>query len=221
MKKYLLIILLGISLNGFSQEIVERETTMSKGLHNGFYMEIPGANKKQAQNIWKDYLKQYAKKVKDKKGEYYTEEANVPLINGSGELTLYAEVREGIELATIYTWIDLGGVFLNSEDHPTQFEGVVQFMEDYYVLVRRDVVKEELKEAEDKLKDINKELEKLQNKNKDYHKEIEEAQEKIRMAEDNITKNLKEQDDVRIMIEKQKRIVERIIDKFNSVGKSS
>lgn len=221
MKKYLLIILLGISLKGFSQEIVEQETTMSKGLHNGFYMEIPGADKKQAEKIWKDYLKDYAKKVKDKKGEYYTEEASVPLINGSGELTIYAEVREGRELATIYTWVDLGGAFLNSVDHPTQYEGMAQFMEDYFVLVRRDVVKNELEKAEDVLKDINKELEKLQDKNKDYHKEIEEAQEKIRKAEDNITKNLKEQDDVRILIEKQRRVVEKIIDKFNSVGKSS
>jgi hypothetical protein len=221
MKKYLLIILMAISVNGFTQEIVEQKTTMSKGLHNGFYMEIPGADKKQAQKIWKDYIKEFAKKVKDKKGEYYTEEARIPLINGNGELTLFAEVKEGRELSTLYAWVDLGGVFLNSEDHPTQHEGLVQFLEDYFVLVRKDVVKKELEKAEDMLADIMKDLEKLQDKNKDYHKDIEEAQDKIRKAEDNITKNLKEQDDVRIKIEKQKRAVEKVVDKFNSVGKSS
>lgn len=221
MKKYLLIMLLGFSTLMFGQEIVEQERTMSKGLHNGFYLEIPGAERKQAQNIWKDYLKEFAKKVKDKNDEYYTEEARVPLINGNGALTIYAEIKEGRGQSTLYTWVDLGGAYLNSIDHQTQYEGLVQFLEDYFYLVRKDVVKEELEDAEDVLKDIQKELDKLKDKNEDYHKDIEDAQKKIREAEDKIAKNLKEQDDVRIKLEKQRRDVEKIIEKYNSVGKSS
>jgi DNA repair ATPase RecN len=221
MKNYLLILFLAFSVQMMGQEIVEQDRTMSKGLHNGFYIEIPGAEKKQVEKIWKNYLKEFSKKVKDKKGEYYTEEANIPLINGANQLIVYAKVEEGMDQSTIYTWVDLGGAFLNSGEHASQYDGFAQFLEDFYYEVRRDVVKKELEDAEDMLKDIQKDLEKLQDKNKDYHRDIEKAQEKIREAEDKITKNIKEQDDVQIKLEKQKREVEKIMEKFNNVGKAS
>ena len=141
------LLLCGIFLFIFSvtqgQEMVEAERTMSRGVKNGFYMEFPGAEQKHVKDLWKDYLKEYAKKVKDKKDEYYTEECKVPLINGSAEITIYSEILKERRQATLYTWVDLGGVFLNSEDHPIQAEGLEQFLNDFYIIVAKDVIERE------------------------------------------------------------------------------
>lgn len=219
------ILLIGIFSSLFSfaqaQEIIETEKSMSRGVKNGFYLEFPGAEQKHVKDLWKDYLKEYAKKVKDKDDEYYTEECKVPLINGSAEITIYSEILKEREQATLYTWVDLGGAYLNTEDHPIQAEGLDQFLYDFYIIVRKDVINRELEDQEDELKDLNKDLEKLVDKNDDYHRDIEKAQEKIRKAEMEIEKNLREQDDKRIEIEKQKRKVDALIKKLNDIGKSS
>ena len=222
MKLRLLILL--ISTFAFNhvqgQEIREHTKTMSMGSHNGFFIEFENAEKKNVEKLWKDYLKDYSKKVKKKKDEYYTEEGRIPLVNGSAQLTLYSTLEEGRDMTTLYAWIDLGGAFMNSEDHTTQVEGFSQFMEDFYYIVRKDVMERVLKDEEDILKDLNKDLDKLVDKNEDYHKDIVEAQKKIMEAEEKIHKNLVEQEEKKAEIEKQISKIEKIISRLNSIGKT-
>jgi hypothetical protein len=222
MKQKLLLILIGIwsftTMN--AQNIKEQSKTMSMGSQSGFFMELEGAQKKNVEKLWKDYLKEYCKKVKKKKDEFYTEEGRIPLVNGSAELTVYSKLEEGRGLTTLYTWVDLGGAFMNSEDHGTQVDGFEQYLEDFYLIVRKDVIKRQLEEEEKALKELNKQLEKLADKNEDYHNDIAKAQEKIRIAEEKIEKNLNEQNDKRVEIERQMKKIEKVIDKLNSVGKA-
>ncbi len=222
MKSILLTLMIALigQLHLHSQESVDHNSTMSKGVQPGLYLELEGAKKKDAEKLWKKHLKPHSKKVKDKDKEYYTEEGKCAIINGSAALTIYAKFDEGSDQTTIYTWVDLGGSFLNEEDHPSQYDGMKQFLRDYYVLVRKYVVNNDLKDQQDLLKNLEKDLKKLTDKNKDYHKEIEKAQDKIRKAEEDIEKNLSAQDDKRVEIERQIKAVEAMRKKLNSVGKS-
>ena len=215
----LTLIFLGAHL--FSQQIIEQSKTMSLGSQNGLYIELDGADKKLSEKLWKNYIKEYSKKVKKSKNEYYTEEGRIPIVNGSAELTLYSSFEEGRNQTTLYTWVDLGGVFLNSEDHLSQYDGMNQFLTDFYFQVRKEVIKKEIETEEKLLKNLNKDLSKLANKNEDYHNDIVKAQEKISQAESKIEKNLANQDDKRIEIQKQKEKIEDIIKKLNEVGKKS
>ena len=203
-----------------AQVLNEQPKTMSMGTHNGFFMEFEEAQRKNVEKLWKEYLKDYSKKVKKKKKEYYTEEGRIPIVNGSAELTLYSSLEEGRNQTTLYTWLDLGGVFMNSEDHNTQVAGFEQFMEDFFYIVRKDVINRNLEEEEKVLKNLNKDLSKLADKNEDYHNEILKAQEKIRMAEENIVKNLAFQEEKRAEIDRQEKRIQEIIDKLNRTGKS-
>lgn len=214
-----IVILSGISVH--SQDIIEQKTTMSKGLHNAFYMELYGASKKDAEKLWRDYLKPFTKKVNSKKGEFVTEDASIPLINGSSALTMYARFNEGVNLTTLYVWTDLGGVYLNSEDHPSQHTGLQRFMFDFFNNVQKEVILEMLEDEENNLKNLEKDLEKLSKKNDGFYKDIRDAQEKIKLAEMNIQQNLKEQEDMYEIIKKQKQKIEKIIQMVNNVGKES
>ncbi len=219
---FLTLVLLIIGLNSNAQDIQPQNRTMSMGSHPGYYVDIEGAEKKNVEKLWKDYLKEYSKKVKKKKREYYTEQARIPIVNGSAELTVYSEIEEGRDLTTLYTWVDLGGgVFMNEEDHGRQVDGFFQFLEDFYLIVEKDVIKRELEQQEKSLEKLNKEMKKLVDKNEDYHNEIAKAQEKIRKAEENIERNLNEQNDMQVEIQRQQKKIDQIIEKFNKVGKNS
>ena len=219
--KFLLILIGGLIFSGINaQELREQSKTMSMGSHNGFFLELEGAQKKNVDKLWKDYLKEYSKKVKKKKKEYYTEQGRIPIVNGAAELTVYSTLDEGRNQTTLYTWVDLGGVFMNSEDHTSQVEGFSQFMEDFFNIVRKDVIRRELEEEEKTLKNLSKDLDKLADKNENFHKEILKAQDKIRIAEENIEKNLASQEEKRAEIERQQQKLEAIIKKLNAVGKS-
>jgi len=221
-KLILMLSLAIIGLNTQAQDIQPHNRTMSMGAHPGYYIDMENAERKNVEKLWKDYLKEYSKKVKKNKKEYYTEQARIPIVNGSGELTVYSQLEEGRDLTTLYVWVDLGGgVFMNEEDHSNQVDGFFQYMEDFYYIVEKDVIKRELEEQEKALEKLNKELKKLTDKNEDYHNEILKAQEKIRKAEEDIEKNLNEQNDKQVEIERQKKMIEKIINKYNSVGKNS
>ncbi len=218
---FLNIMLILPGLNLHSQDLVEQKATMSNGVHNAFYMEMDGASKKDAEKLWRDYMKPFTKKVNSKKGEFVTEGASIPLINGSSALTLYARFNEGVNLTTIYVWTDLGGVYLNSEDHPSQHAGLQRFMLDYFNNVQKEVILGMLKDEENNLKNLEKDLDRLTKRNDGFHKDIRDAQEKIKMAELNIQQNLKEQDDMHEIIKKQKQKIEKIIQMVNNVGKET
>ena len=214
-----MMILSGMSVH--SQNIIEQKATMSKGLHNAFYMELDGASKKDAEKLWRDYLKPFTKKVNSKKGEFVTDGASIPLINGSSALTMDASFNEGVNLTTIYVWTDLRGVYLNSEDHPSQHAGLQRFMFDFFNNVQKEVILGILKVEENNLKNFEKDLDRLSKKNDGFQKDIRDGHEKIKVAELNIQQNLKEQEDMHESIKKQKQKIEKIIQMVNNVGKES
>jgi len=203
-----------------AQDAIERKTSMSLGPQNAFFIEIPGADKKLAEKVFYEFVKEYGKmKENGKAREHFMMATKIPVINGTSPLDLYAKFEEGKALATTYVWIDLGGAFINSNEYATQSSSVKQFMHDYFIAVRKKVVAEELKTEEKNLSNLEKDLKKLREKNDDYHKDIEKAKQKIADAEKNIEKNILEQENKGNEIDTQKAVVEIVSVKLNSLGK--
>ncbi|MBK9256003.1 MAG: hypothetical protein IPM42_10980 [Saprospiraceae bacterium] len=223
MKKliYLVFTILLVPFFSSAQNVVERKSSMSLGPQDGFYVELPGATKKMAESTFSDMMKEYGKlKDNSKARESFMAATKIPIINGSSPLDLYVKYEEGKNMMTTYVWVDLGGAFVNSTDHPSQAKAIKQLIYDYSLNVKKKVIAEELKAEEKTLSNLNKDLEKLQKKNDDFHKDIEKAKQKIAEAEKNIEKNESEQETKRSEIEKQNSVVEQVTQKLNSVGKN-
>lgn len=198
-----------------AQNVEAIEKTMSLGKQVGVYVEVDGGEKDDLKDLWEDYMKDFGKTKRNKKAkEYYTEGARIPVISSSSSLDVYAIFEEGGNQATAYVWAVSDGEFVGDS------KGLQTFVQDYYVIARKDVINKEIKEQEKVLKKLDKSMGKLVKKNADYHKDIEKAEEKIRKAEGNIEQNLNDQDETQIELIKQKEVLEMIVEKLNNVGKN-
>ena len=141
------------------------------------------------------------------------------MIAGSDNLNIYTKFEERVGITTFYLWLDTGGAFVNSNEYPKESQGVEDFILKYELDVQEKIIKNQMIEQEKELSKLEKDLEKLEKKNIGFHKDIENAKEKIEESEKNIEQNLSDQDDQRVRIEKQKKMIEEIIERLNNLGK--
>lgn len=197
-----------------AQNVEAIEKTMSLGKQTGVYIEVEGGDKDDLKDMWEDYMKDYGKTRRNKKAkEYCSEGARIPIISSSNSVDMYAKFEDGKNQASAYFWAVVEGEFVDDS------EGIQNFVQDYYVMARKDVINKEIKDQEKLLKNLDKDMGKLIKKNSGYHKDIEKAEDKIRKAEENIEKNLNDQDSKQAELLQQKEVLDLIIDKLNTVGK--
>lgn len=197
-----------------AQNVKAIEKTMSLGKQTGVYIEVEGGEKDDLKDMWEDYMKDYGKTKRNKKAnEYYSENVRIPVISSSNSVDVYAIFDEGRDQATAYVWAVSDGEFVDDS------KGLQTFVQDYYIIARKEVINKEVKEQENVLKKLDKQMGKLVKKNAGYHKDIEKAEDKIRKAEENIEKNLNDQDEMQAELIKQKEILDMIVEKLNNVGK--
>ncbi len=184
-----------------AQNVEAIEKTMSLGKQTGVYIEVEGGEKDDVKDLWEDYMKDYGKTKRNKKAdEYYN-------------VDMYAKFEEGKNQAPAYFWSVSDGEFVDDS------KGLQTFVQDFYLLARKEVINKEIEEQEKVLKKLDKNMGKLVKKNTGYHKDIEKAEDKIRKAEENIEKNLNDQDEMQAEMIKQKEILDMIVEKLNNVGK--
>lgn len=204
-----------------AQSINEDMKSMSLGKQTGFQIDIDGADEDLTEDVWKDFIKDFGKGKRNKKArEYYSIGARVPLINGSNDVDIYIRFDERVNMTTATLWVDLGEGFANSNEYPKEAQGAQDFLKDFYLAVKKEAIGKEMKEQEKVLGKMEKELRKLEKKNTGYHNDIEKAKEKIEKAEKNIEQNLADQEDQRITIEQQKKVIEEIIERLNNLGRN-
>jgi len=220
MKKYVLTLAVALISVGsmMAQDVNEQEVRMSLGKQNAFSVDIEGADEGIAAKVWKKFAKDYGKIKRNKKAkEYYSKDAKVSMIAGSDQMDMYIKFDERVGMATATLWVDYDGAFINSNDHPSEAQGAEEFLQNFYYDVREYVINEEMKAQEKELKKLDKGLRKLEKQNTGYHQDIEKAKERIEKAEKNIEQNLKDQDDQRIAIEQQKKLIDEIIERLNNL----
>ena len=204
---------LTICLSAQTQEVKQQ---MSLGIQNGISVNIPDADAKFIDKIWKKYTKDYGKLSKNKKAEEeYIEAAVIQTINGKSPMNIYTTTEKN----QIVAFFDDGTGFLNSTDYAKEFQSASEFMKEFGNEVTRELIRIELEKEEDILKKNNKEYEKLKKDNIDLHKDIENYKQKIKKAEADIVTNDKDQERSKAAIEAQTKIVETVQTKLNNVGK--
>ncbi|MFZ1704073.1 MAG: hypothetical protein WAT79_06980 [Saprospiraceae bacterium] len=223
MKRFetLILMFLVIGFSSQAQNVQERKVSMSLGAQNAFVVDVEGANKKIMEDLFKNAIKDYGRIKENRKArEFYMMSTKVTPINGSSPVDLYVKFDESKGIGSAMVWIDLGGAFANSQEHSNQAKATKAFLQEYYFECRRDVVQSELKEEEKNLDRLEKDYRRLMDKNEGYHKDIENAKQKIAEAEKNIEQNIIDQDNKVIEIDSQKKVVETVTTKLNSIGKN-
>ena len=204
-----------------AQEIFEDEKSMSLGVQNSYFVEIENADRKLAEKMWKEYIKDYGKTKNNKKAkEWNTLETRVPAISTSEDMDIYTKFEEMGSMTRVYFWFDIGGAFVDTDDYGSEAKGAEMFIKEYAITVKKEVIAKELKDQEKVLKNLRKDFSKLEKNNEKYHKEIEEARKKIAEREQDIEKNLQDQESKQHEIQKQQEVVEEIIDRMNNLRKS-
>jgi len=204
-----------------AQTVNEETKSMSLGKQAGFQIDIDGVDEDLTEDVWKDYIKDFGKGKRNKKAkEYYSVGAKVPLISGADEIDLYVSFDERVNMTSVMLWVDLGGGFVNSDEHPKEAQGAEEFLMNFYLAVKKEAIEKEMKDQEKVMNKMEKGLRKLEKKNSGYHKDIEKAKEKIEKAEKNIEQNLKDQEDQNITIAQQRKVIEEIIERLNNLGRN-
>ncbi|MEN0005553.1 MAG: hypothetical protein AAF798_15495 [Bacteroidota bacterium] len=211
-------------LLSFSQLLIaqvdQENRKMSQGVHPALTMMLPAVDAKDVDDVWKDYVKDFydtkTKRIR-KTDEYFSDDAEITAIGGSNTVDLYATFDEVGEDTEMCLWVDLGGAFLASAEHPNRYAEAEKMMLRFGIEVAKFQTNEELEAEEKKLKKIQSELSKLERANKRYHKNIEEAKERIKKAEENIVENEQSQEATKKLIEEQLKAVELVKKKLSDL----
>lgn len=203
-------------LNG---QVSERDYQLSLGSQNAFVTEHENVNKKTVQKYLEKAIKEFGKVKRNRKAdEWHCMQCDVPGLSAPADV--YFRIDEGKAMTTSYVFVDDGSGFVSSDSNPDLAKSLSSRLQLVKYDITRHAIGEELKDEEGNLKDRNKDLEKLEKKNKDLHNDIEKYKKKISEAEAGIEKNLQEQEDKKIEIEQQKKLVGEVTERYNNVGKN-
>lgn len=176
-------------------QITEESRVMALGNQNAIFMTLDDASSSFAEKTWKDFIKKYGKVKKVKKSnEWIVADAQVLDIGGTQLIDIYARTEESGNGSQIVMWVDMNGEFVNSDDHGDAFDGAVALLEDYAHRVKVDLIVIELEEQTKALGKLENQMKKLKKDNDGYHKTIEQAKARIAKAEEDIAKNLQDQE---------------------------
>jgi len=214
---FLFFLLVTVSLNA---QIKEQVYKMSQGSNNALALEIPGVSDKVVHDLWKDYLKDFydAKPKWDRKAdEWFSDDADIAALGLGNTVDIYAAVEEKKEGVVLRMWVNLGGAYLNSRQHPERYTEAEKILMRFGLEVAREKTKEELEAEQDKLKDLQRELSRLESDNKKYHQEIERAKETIKKAEKDIEENEEAQQQQQEVIKLQEKAIKEVEKRLNDL----
>ncbi len=191
--------------------IIETTESMVNGTQSALMVVLEITDKKLADKVWKNFMKDYRGKTKRVKGgkENLTV-VDIVGINGVSPINVYSRSETGMDgYVEMIVWFDLGDEFL-SYNRRAQYEEAEKMLLKYALECKVENTSNELKDAEKKLKSLENEMDKLTRLNMNYHRDIEDAERKIEEAKQNIVKNEELQGDTTQKIELQKELVEEI-----------
>lgn len=199
------------------------DAPMSLGTRPAFELRFPDTKDKRVEKLWKDFVKdRYDGKLKcnKKTDEHYVKGLKATSVDLQ-PFDLYTKIEKDGDDVVMQSWFDLGSAFLNERDQPTSAESVKRALQDFYLLVRRAQVTDNVDELEDQLKDARKDLGKLEDKNADLRKDIKDYQEKIRDAEKDMVENDKKQVEACSKVEARQRSLEEVQTRLREVGRKN
>lgn len=222
MKQLYIIIIVGFfAFTSSFAQVMEKDLRMSEGIQNALVVELKGADAKKAEKIWKDFAKEFGKVEKDRKmKEFFIEQTIIPSIDQEYAVDIFTKFDQYESNTRAYFWFKMDDRYLNSIDDEDEINGADVFLTDYSIEVEKEVVKDELKDEENGLKNLQKGLSKLEKEESNLHKDIQKAKDAIRKAEEKLVDNAKEQKEKMAEIGNQEEVVKMVAEKLNNVGKN-
>lgn len=196
----------------FAQNTVsvsEENNNFSVGSKNSIVVNIPYGNIDVVEKALKSELKDWDGKYNSSKGEFTSMQAKLKVM-GDKPFDAYVKIITSGDVIKIAFAIDLGGAFMNSNQHGAQFNEMREVIRKFALKTSKECVEEDLKVESKKLenfekdqKDLEKEKENLLNSIDDYRKKINEAEKKI---EENMTNQSNKKSEIFTQAQKVKEI---------------
>ncbi len=208
--RVLLICVFTLALTSIQAQITEDQKSMSAGMNNALVLELPGVDDAFVEKLWKKYIKPLNAKTKKNRSEWFTDDASLASVGGSNTIDIYMSAEELGPDINLNVWFDLGGAYLNSDEHPNRYVEAEKYLMRFALFMAKEKTTLELESQEKTLGKTESLLKRLERDNERYHRDIEVAKEKIRLSESNIETNLVEQEETRKLIEAQLTAIEKI-----------
>lgn len=229
MKYAITLPLLFVAISGFSQKIHikvdEENENIGGGKNPALVVSIYDASQDEVESEWKSLMKSYKGKMSTSDG-VFADNAVIAAINGNNTIDVWARASKGKDEGQIkfVVAIDLGGVFLSSSNNGDKFKEAKKMVNEFALKTTKDAIAGKRKAAEkvlgnleDDKHDLEKKQEKLSSNIEDYKAKIEEYNKKIKEAQDDLGKNKTDQEKKKGEVDAQKKVVEAITAKENSV----
>lgn len=233
-KTFTLTLALSLSIFGFAQKIKIKESreSIGPGSNNALVVTLHSIDPSDAEEAFRSFMKTYGGKRGTKDGGIFIDHATIKEM-GNNTIDIYGKAQgsKGDKEIKFVVGFDLGGAFLNSNDHKSQFNVAEKIVKEFAVKATKDAIEDQLKAAqkvqsklEDDLKDLEKENKNLVGDIENYKAKIKKAEEeivsnkdKIKKAEGDIVTNKGNQDKKKPEIEAQKKVVGEIDTKLKAV----
>lgn len=189
-------------------QVQETNRMMSFGSRPCFRMEFADTDAKTIETVWRDFAKKnFSAKLRKRKGEWTATKLKSSFM-GDNPFAIYSTVDKEGNKVSLNVWIDAGAYFLNSRDNPSRTAEMQRALQQCYFDIRRAAIEDDLKDEEDKLKDLEKLQRKLVRENENLLKDIDSWKSKIQKAEQDLVNNVRDQESNLVDQDAQRRIVE-------------
>jgi hypothetical protein len=202
-------------------QVKESEKLMSQGSKSSLSIDLSKTDVKFAEKIWREFTKTFGGKYlgRDKKtDEYMTDNALIAGIGGANTVDIYMKYTPMGENVTATVWFDMGGAYVNSTEFKEKYAEAEKIMLRYGIEVARAQTKIQLEEQQEAAKKLDKNMRSLERDNANLHDDIEGWKKKIAKAEGEIQNNLKSQEDVKNKIIAQKKVIDEVQKKLDTLN---
>lgn len=212
---------LSVCVSAYAEKIKIRESreNIGGGTNNALVITLYGVSPSDAEDAFKDFMKQYDGKRSNKDGGIFIDNAIIKEISGNNTIDVYGKAigKKGDKEITFIIAFDLGGAFLSSTQHSAEFKEAEKLTKQFAIKTTKDAIEAELKAAQKTQKNLEGEQKDLEKDNKDLLDDIDKYNAKIKKAEADLVTNKADQDKKKAEIEAQKKVVTDIGTRLKTV----
>ncbi len=196
-------------------KVKESSEKIGDGKNNALVVYIRESNAKDVEKEWVSLMKKNKAKVSNKK-EIFADDAILPAIS-SNTVDVYAVANQKDLDVEFIVAFDLGGAFLNSKDHSSQYKAAEKMVYDFAVDISKQSVQAAIAEEQKKLSDMEKKKSGIEKDTQKKEKEIEDYKKKIEDNENDIVKNQKDLEDLENEIKSQQNNISEMEKKYKAI----
>ena len=193
----------------YSFSLAEGEYVFAKGTHHGFIIPIYESSIHDIEKYWKKLMKDWHGKVDEKKHEFFADNATIKDM-GENSFDTYAYCKEADNHIDFIVAVDLGGAFLNYNQHKDQVDTFKKELVSFAKSASLNGLNNKIKNEKQKEGQLQKDLEHLLKQKDKLNSDIESWKKEIEKAESDILKNIKDQDNKKQEKEKQAKLIDSL-----------